>query len=179
MTAARRIVCRLVCAVLFAPLALTTFSQDRGTAAGPVPPAVTAARTVFVSNAGGDAGLFPSPFSGDPSRGYSTFYQKLKAAGSPQVVDNPAQADLVLEITLTAPNGSLSQNKVYGVADPLPMFRLTVYDRPTRTILWTETQSVQMANRQKTHDKNFDDAIDALVSRFLLISGHTSPPAAH
>jgi hypothetical protein len=31
-----------------------------------VPPALLTARTVFVSNAGADSGLFPSPFSGDP-----------------------------------------------------------------------------------------------------------------
>jgi hypothetical protein len=178
MNVLRRAALRLVCAALVAPLAATALAQDNAVT-GPVPAAVTQAHTAFVSNAGADAGLFPSPFSGDPSRSYSTFYQKLKASGAFQLADSPTQADLVLEISLAAPNGSLSQNKVYGVADPLPMFRLTVYDRPSRTILWTETQSVQMANRQKTHDKNFDDAIAALVSRFLLVAGRTPPPAAH
>jgi hypothetical protein len=178
MNVLRRAALRLICAALFAPLAVTAFAQDNAVA-GPIPPAVTQARTAFVSNAGADAGLFPSPFSGDPSRGYSTFYQKLKASGAFQLADSPTLADLVLEISLAAPNGSLSQNKVYGVADPLPMFRLTVYDRPTRIILWTETQSVQVANRQKTHDRNFDDAIAALIGRFLQVSGHTPPPAAH
>lgn len=177
MNAICRTAVRLVCAALFAPLAATISAQQA--VDGPVPLAVLQAHSVFVSNAGADAGLFPSPFSGDPSRGYGTFYRKLKASGAFQVVDNPAQADLVLEISLSAPNGSLSQNKVYGVADPLPMFRLSVYDRTTHTILWTETESVQMANRQKTHDKNFDDALDALVLHFLSLSNHPTPPPTH
>ena len=177
MNAIRRAAVRLACAALFAPLAAIASAQQA--VSGAVPPGILQARTVFVSNAGGDAGLFPSPFSGDPSRVYGAFYQKLKASGAFQVADSPAQADLVLEISLSAPNGSLSQNKVYGVADPLPMFRLTIYDRPTRTILWTETQLIQMANRQKTHDKNFDDALDALLLRFLLLSNHPTPPPTH
>ncbi len=184
MNALRRVALRLVCAALAAPLALTAsipaaFAQEHGVAAGPVPPAVTAARSVFVSNAGADAGLFPEPFTGDPSRGYSTFCQKLKAAGSLQVVDSPAQADLVLEISLTAPAGPTRGSKVNGAADPVPTFRLTVYDRPTHYILWTETASIEVAMLQKTHDRNFDNAVDALLSRFLLVSGHAAPPAGH
>ena len=39
--------------------------------AGPVPAAILAARTLFVSNGGSDSGLFPEPFSGDPDRPYT------------------------------------------------------------------------------------------------------------
>ncbi len=37
------------------------------TGVGSVPPAIRAAKSVFVSNAGSDSGLFPEPFSGDPT----------------------------------------------------------------------------------------------------------------
>src|SRR5579862_2856772 len=86
------------------------------TQAGPVPPALLAAKTIFVANAGADAGLFPEvfsggggfstePFSGDPDRAYTEFYAALKNTGDYTLVDDPSQADLVLEIGLTAPYG--------------------------------------------------------------------------
>lgn len=161
----------VLCAVLFS--AGTLLAQS---APGPVPAAILSAKTLFISNGGGDAGLFPEPFSGDPSRGYNQFYDALKASGQYQLVDNPSQADLVLEIKLTAPYGSLRDNKVAGNADPLPMFTLTVYDRGTHYALWTLTRTVEYAYLQKTHDHNFDTAIAAIASQFEALTG--KPPAA-
>ena len=71
--------------------------------AGPVPPAIAAAKTIFISNAGADSGLFPEPFSGDPDRAYTEFYAALKATGAFTLVADPAHADLVLELRLFAP----------------------------------------------------------------------------
>ena len=45
----------------------------------PVPRALLAAQTVFISNAGADSGLFPSPFSGDPDRAYQQFYAAIQS----------------------------------------------------------------------------------------------------
>src|ERR1700691_4394243 len=80
--------------------------------AAPIPPAILAAKKIFVSNAGGDGGLFPSPFSGDPSRGYNQLYAGLKANGQYQLVSNPSEAGLVLELQLTPPNGPCNGSKV-------------------------------------------------------------------
>ncbi len=132
----------------------------------PAPPALAAAKTVFLSNAGADSGLFPHPFSGDPDRPYSQLYSSIKASGFYQIVPDPSEADLVLELQLTAPNGSLGGNKQYGTADPLPMFRLTIYDRKTHYILWTFTESIEQAALQKTHDHNLDQALDRLLTDF-------------
>lgn len=153
--------------------ALAAFAQSPGglPAPGPVPPALAAARTIFVSNAGADSGLFPEPFSGDTNRPYSQLYARLVAAHAFTLVPDPSSADLVLEIQLTAPAGPSRGSKQLGAADPMPMFRLVVYDRKTHYILWTETQSIDVAYLQKTHDRNFDMALDALVTRFLQISG--------
>jgi len=38
-------------------------------------------------------------------------------------------------------------------------------------VLWAMTESIEIAFRQKTHDKNFDEAIAALVNDFEGISG--------
>src|SRR5258708_14238742 len=71
----------------------------------PVPAELLSARKIFVSNAGADSGLFPHPFSGDPSRGYSALFAALHELGQYELVASPSQADLVLELRLMAPNG--------------------------------------------------------------------------
>jgi hypothetical protein len=136
-----------------------------------VPPALLAAKTIFLANAGADSGLFPQPFSGDPNRSYAGFYAALQASGKHQLVDNPAAADLILELQLTAPNGPSSGNKQNGASDPLPMFRLVIYDRPTHYVLWALTETINVALLQKTHDKNFDQALSDLAYDFDQVTG--------
>jgi hypothetical protein len=143
---------------------------------GPIPAAIKASKTIFVSNAGADSGLFPEPFSGDPTRPYSEFYADLKAGGQYQLVGDPAEADLVLEIRLSAPLGPANPNKINGASDPLPMLRLVVYDRKSHYILWTITDSVDEALLQKTHDRNLDDAVKAVADAFERM--HGDPAAA-
>lgn len=130
--------------------------------AAPVPPKLSS-KIVFLSNAGADSGLFPSPFSGGPSRAYDYLYAALKADKTYTLVNDPAAADLVFEIRVTAPAGPQNPSKVYGASDPLPMVRLVIYDRPTHYVLWADTQSIDVAFKQKTHDENFDKAIDRLL----------------
>ena len=57
------------------------------------------------------------------------------------------------------------------------MFRLTVLDRKTHYVLWTVTQSVGLAVLQKTHDRNFDDALAAVLNQFLAIAGKPLAPS--
>ena len=144
---------------------------------GRVPPAMRTAKAIFVSNAGSDSGLFPQPFSGDPNRPYTEFFTALEAKGVYVLADDPAQADLVLEVRLTAPNGPSNPNKVNGAADPLPMFRLVVYDRKSHYVLWTITESIEEAVGQKNHDKTFDAALADVLNQFLTVAGKTPPPA--
>ena len=172
----------LVCSCLWlavaAPVASVGLAQmSPYDQAGPIPPALTAAKTVFISNAGADSGLFPEPFIGDPGRGYSELYAALKATGSYTLVGDPAQADLVLELRLNAPYGPSEANKQKGASDPLPMFRLVVYDGKSHYILWTVTQSIEFAYLQKTHDKNFDIALTEVLNQFLRIAGKPPAPA--
>lgn len=132
-------------------------------AVAPVPPQLLSAKTVFISNAGADSGLFPHPFSGDPDRAYNEFYAGVVSWGRYQLVASPDEADLVFELRLMAPNGPSNADKSKGASDPLPMLRLMIYDRPTHYVLWALTESIASANLQKTHDHNFDEAISNLV----------------
>ena len=137
--------------------------QPAPLAVAPVPPQLLNAKTVFISNAGADSGLFPHPFTGDPDRAYNEFYAGVESWGRYQLVASPDQADLVFELQLTAPNGPSNADKSKGASDPLPMLRLVIYDRPTHYVLWALTESIASADRQKTHDHNFDEAVANLV----------------
>lgn len=171
--------CFSVCVVIATSIAIPAFAQMAAfDQTGPVPPAIAAAKTVFVSNAGSDSGLFPSPFTGEPDRPYNEFYGTLKATGAFTLAGDPAQADLVLELRLTAPYGPTNPNKVAGASDPLPMFRLVVYDGKTHYILWALTQSIPPVVGQKAHDKYFDTALTELLDQFLQIAGK-APAAEH
>jgi hypothetical protein len=129
-----------------------------------VPPAITAAKSVFLSNAGSDSYLFPQPFSGDTDRAFGQFYASIQGWHRYQLVTDPAQADLVLELQFTAQASLPSADKVTSLAKPLPMLRLVIYDRSTHYILWALTESVEYALLQKNHDKNFDVAVEKLTN---------------
>jgi hypothetical protein len=143
----------------------------------PVPALLTAGRKVFLSNGGAEAGLFPHPFTGTQDRGYGRLYTALGGTPRFELVGSPADADLVMELRLAAPSGSLGGDKKKGTEDALPAFTLTIYDRATHYVLWTISQTIDQANLQKTHDKNFDDALDLLVKQLLMVAnGSATPP---
>jgi hypothetical protein len=167
---------QLLCAaLLLAAVANAQAPAPPATSLAPVPPALLNAKTVFISNAGADSGLFPHPFSGDPDRPYNQFYAATQSWGRYEIVGDPSQADIVIELQLIAPPGPSSGNKVNGASDPLPMFRLVVYDRKTHYVLWALTESIMVAYIQKTHDNNFDQALSALTADLKKL---TSAPAS-
>ena len=132
-------------------------------AVAPVPPQLLSAKTVFISNAGADSGLFPHPFTGDQDRAYNQFYADVESWRRYELVSSPTKADLIFELQLTAPNGPSNADKSKGASDPLPMLRLVIYDRPTHYVLWALTESIEPAALQKTHDHNFEEAVSRLV----------------
>lgn len=157
------------------PLALVHDFAKAQDQAG-VPPAIRSATKLFVSNAGADRGLFPKPFSGNPDRAYTQFFSALKAAEQYDVVSDPSDADLVLELKLIAPAGPTNADKQKGAADPLPEFRLTIYDRKSHYILWTLNESIGVAALKRTHDRNFDQALNQLLTDFQQLAGKSPAP---
>jgi hypothetical protein len=63
---------------------------------------------------------------------------------------------------LTAPNGPTNANKQNGASDPLPMFRLVIYDRATHYILWALTESIASALVQKTDKASGKVSLDRI-----------------
>lgn len=161
-----------VCAALLS--AVAALAQQPATAQdGPEPPAILAAKKIFISNTGADSGLFPSPFSGDPSRAYTQFYSALKAAGQFELVADPADADLVLELQLSSSPNLPSQGRPYQV---WPVLRLVIYNRKTHYVLRAATEWIETAAMQKAHDHNFDAAIQVLVEKFEQLAGKPVTP---
>jgi hypothetical protein len=160
----------LAACVFLLAAALVEAQAPSAPASAPIPPAIKTAKTIFISNGGADSGLFPSPFSGSADRPYFELYEDLILDSTHQVVSDPSQADLVLEIRLLAPAGPQEPSKQKGASDPLPMLRLVIYDRKTHYVLWALSQSITGAMLQKTHDRNLDDAIRALAADFLALT---------
>jgi hypothetical protein len=151
----------VVCFALCSPL--TGLAQQPATTPqGPVPPAILAAKKIFLSNSGASSSFY----SGDQNRAYNQLYAGLQGSGFFQMVGDPSDADLVLELQFSEPvPGSTT-------------FRLLIYDRKTHFLLWTLLEPITICARQKTCDSNFDEALSVLLLNFEKLAGK-SPGAAN
>jgi hypothetical protein len=146
----------------------------------PVPTQVFTARRVFVSNAGGDT---LGDYSGGPDRVYNQLYTALKGWGRYELVGVPAEAEMVFEISFAAPTVAESVSggtRITPVSSrPLkdPQFRLAILDLKTHVLLWTFTEHVQPALLQANRDKNFDQAMAAIVNDIKNVAGQPAPLA--
>ena len=139
----------------------------------PLPAQIHTSKRVFISNAGGDTNYL---YSGGPDRLYNQFYVTLQSWGRYQLVANPAESDLVLAVSFSNPfTGDNSTQPEVGRSMSDPQFRLTIIDPGTRVTLWTFTEHVQFALLQGSRDKNFDQALAALVNDLKNVAGQ---PAA-
>jgi hypothetical protein len=123
-----------------------------------VPPAIEAAKKVFISNAGEDdlSGVVKDGlFAGGPDHFYDEFYQQIEALKRFEIVSNPGEADIVLEIQLTPIEvRSLSS----------AVLRLRILDPKTGIVLWSFYERAGTANLKRTLDKNLGAAIERIVS---------------
>lgn len=168
----------LCCAPLLCTAIVVSAAEIRNAAQPPTPPAILHARTVFLSNESADSGLIPDIYSGTPDRGFNEFYSALQASHRFEIVSNPAQADLVLSLRLVAPidvAAAREEPRPQGFPQPLPLFRLKIYDRPSHYVLWTLTEPIQKALLQHNNNKNFDQAVAALAADLQKLAGPPAP----
>jgi hypothetical protein len=143
-----------VCFALCSPL--TGLAQQSATTPqGPVPPAILAAKKIFLSNSGASSSFY----SGGPNRAYNQLYAALQGSGFFEMAGDPSDADLVLELQFSEPGPGATT------------FRLLIYDRKTHFLLWTLLEPITFCNRQKTCDSNFDDALPVLLLNFERLAG--------
>src|ERR1039457_6567724 len=131
--------------------------QPATTASGPVPPAILAATKLFVSN----SGAYSTVYSGGQNRAYNQLYAALQGSGFFEMMGDPSDSDLVLELQFSDPGpGSTT-------------FRLLIYDRKSHFLLWTLLEPISACGRQKTCDANFDEALPVLLLNFEKLAGKT------
>lgn len=150
----------VVCFALCSPL-VGLAQQSATTPPGPVPPAILAAKKIFLSN----SGAYNMLYSGGPNRAYNQLYAALQTSGFFEMADNPSDADLVLDLL------------IFDSGPGSATFKLLIYDRKTHFLLWTLLEPINFCNRQKTCDSNFDEALPVLLLNFEKLAGK-SPGAA-
>lgn len=146
----------LIAAILVLSIgALTQSIED----AAPVPLQISAAKKVFISNAGTDSmSLAAFRKAGHPDKHYNEFYAAMKKWGRYELVAAPSDADLVFELRFTAPLTGCNTIDSYD-----PQLRLNILDAKTHFVLWSLTEPVQGAYRKATWVNNFEKGITALM----------------
>jgi hypothetical protein len=135
----------------------------------PVPGQIANAKSVFISNMGVDAvSLAAFKREQAPDKPYGEFYAAMKAWGRYELVDNPADADLVFEVGFMAPLAGAGNSNTYS-----PQLKLAIVDAKTHFTLWTLTEPVEGAIRRGTWDKNFGAGLASLMEDLKRLSAPT------
>jgi hypothetical protein len=125
----------------------------------PLPTQLNTAHKIFIGNAGDQE-------NADCLRAYNVFYAGIQGLKNFELVLDPKDADLVLELHYEIGFGA-SVNS----GQPTPrQFRVVLEDPKTRIILWSLTERTNYAVFQKNRDKNLDETMGALINDFSLLT---------
>lgn len=124
-------------------------------AAAPLPEGLRTGKKVFLGFSGVDR-LVATALSklGGEYHPYNALYAALKNSGAYELVANPSEADLVMEVSFVAP---LSSTQVMDTFDP--QIRVEILDAKTHFTLWTIRESVEGSLRKDSFEKNIEGAI--------------------
>lgn len=129
----------------------------------PLPAALHTAKNVFISFAGADALIY-----GDPRQIYNHFYAEMKARKRYTLVDSPAAADLILEISFANPISKVEVSPgaggSWGGSFNAPQLHLGLLAPKTGIVLWGLTQRVASTLLTKNLDKNIEAAVHKLAA---------------
>lgn len=140
----------------------------------PVPTQILGAKKVFISNAGADADV-ASIFRRlkQPSLTYDSFYKEMKRWGRYELVPTPAEADIVFEISFSAPMTDCGKFTTYE-----PQYRLSILDVKSHFTLWSLSAPVEGAFRKATFVKNLDEGMATLISDLKMLTAQPSSAVA-
>jgi len=179
MTRNRKAVTLIAGVLMFLGFAqLAAAQKSKPATPAPIPPQILTAKKVFIANGGGDESLFDSPqYTGGPNRLYNEFYAAIKSWGRYEPVPAPADADLVLEISLTLIQPGRSEP--LGESNPGydSLLHLAIRDARAHETLWGLTVHAQTAILQSNRDKNFEQALAGILSELRRIAGPEQAPA--
>jgi len=153
-------------------------TADTAVTPAPIPAQILAAKKVFVANGGGDKSAYEAAtYSGGPDRAYNEFYSIMKAWGRYELVASPGEADLVFEIRFTV----FQPEHPRGLKEDDPgtdaQLRFVIRDAKSREKLWGLTAHARAAVLQSNRDKNFEEALAAVIVEAKRIAGPDSAAA--
>lgn len=152
--------------------------QHKSAPPAPIPAQILTAKKVFIANGGGDESRYDVSYSGGPDRAYNEFYAAMKTWGRYELAAAPGDADLVFEIRLTVvqlqhPRALADDSVAYD-----SRLRLVIRDLKTHETLWGVTEHAQEAALQGNRDKNFEQALAAIVAEVQRIAGPAAADTA-
>jgi hypothetical protein len=140
-------------------------------AKAPVPIQIPSAHRVFLANGGSDAmELAAFKRDGDRDEPYNWLYAARKSWGRYQLVSTPAEADLVMEVSFTAPLSNVGNAPSYE-----PQMAVTIFDAKTHFKLWVITEETEGAIRKATWEKNFSETIANVIDDMKPLAGTGNP----
>jgi len=121
--------------------------------AAPVPAQILNAKRIFISNPNSEHDARISKYFGGTDGLYNQFYADVKSSGRVEPVTAPADADLVVQLTMG----------VHPFVAGYGAFRLSILDPKTNVLLWTISEPVDPAFLTKTARRNIADALQRLA----------------
>ena len=139
----------------------------------PIPSEIGSSKSVFVSNAGGEANSISE-------QAYSVLYAGLKQWNHYRLTSEPSSADLILELHYTSPANFSNVINGDSLGPPfLPRFQLIIIDKGTHTILWSVTEfPFSEKGKKNNFDQNNENAVNALLSDLKVLAAGKFPSAA-
>jgi hypothetical protein len=136
-------------------------AQQPKNAAAPIPATILNAKRILITNGGSDiTGWQVFQRAGTPNEPYNAFYLAMKDWAHYELVNDPANADLVFEISFAAPLTDTVKLSTYS-----PHLRLTIIDAKTHVILWSMLAPVEGAFRKVTWEKNYASGVTNLMTQ--------------
>ena len=136
--------------------------------APPLPAALTHATTIFLGNAGDQE-------NGDCLRAYNDLYTFLSHLGHFKLVEDPNQADLLLELHYEISFGNAINTNKNLSGSSVRQFRLVMIDPRSHAVLWSLTERTNYAFFKKNRNKNLDEIVGALEQDFSSLVAGTPP----
>lgn len=158
-------------------------ADTKPTAPAPIPTQILSAKKIFIANAGGEEPWYDdAQFSGGAERAYNQFYAAMKSWGRFEITATPGDADLLFEIQFLCPPavGAANQGGDSLAGRPFdPQFRLVIREAKTNSLLWAFSERAQWAVLRGNRDKNFDQALNRIVSDVESLVGSSTIAVVH
>lgn len=144
----------MLCTAAYLCLGTAARAQVQDPPTAPLPSVLASATKLFLGNAGDQE-------NADCLRAYNDFYADVVRLGRFQMVADPAEADLVLELHYELDLGQAiaSHDSNHSVRQ----FRVVLLEPHTHVVVWSLTERTNYAVFQKNRNKNLDETVDVLA----------------